>query len=314
MEVGEMLLKKIAFKALLKLLIYLKRDFDYSQRRLKFMEVSRMDVGEMDRDMLGQLIRFHSHALDKATKCENTAEGRGDERRGIVEKAIAEWEKRGYPMGPDKVWAKKILKNFDLWAKGSAKLIEPAAEMHASDTDLFSAMESRRSVRFWKNRPVEREKIKRIIRAATQAPSSCNRMTWRFFVVENDLSKVVEGNGTNPSLLEKAPVRIYIGIDERLYPEIYAPGIDAGCALENLVLAAHAIGLGACMMYQCESINQEKLRSELNIPEHYRIYCAVVLGYPDEAPLAPTRVAVEEVTTFVGDEAKGSSGADCYVK
>lgn len=309
-----MSLKRILLKLLLNLIRILKVDLDIPAQRIRFYKTLGKDVSEMDRDQLGQLIRFHSHALDKATKCENSDEGRGDERRGVVEKALAEWQSRGYPMGPDKVWAKKILENFDLWTKGSSKRLDPVREQTTDPpSDIFSVIETRRSVRFWQKRPVEREKIKRIIKAATHAPSSCNRMTWRFFVVENELTGIVEGNSTNPSLLKKAPVRIYIGIDERLYPEVYAPGIDAGCALENLVLAAHALGLGACMMYHCESVNQKRLRSELNIPEYYRIYCAVVLGYPDETPFTPARVDVDEVLTFV-ENPKGSGGVNCLGK
>lgn len=309
-----MRIKRLVSDLVIKLLIALKKDYDISRQRLLFYKTLGKDVCQMDRDQLGQLIRFHSHSLDKATKCDNKGQGRGEERRTIVEKALKEWEARGYPMGPDKLWARRILHNFDRWARGSAKLIEPANAPRARGEDIFSVIEGRASVRFWKKKAVEKEKILSVIRAATCAPSSCNRMAWRFFVVQNDLDRVTEGNSTNLSLLEKAPVRIYIGIDERLYPEVYAPGIDAGCALQNLVLAAHALGLGACLMYQCESINQEKLRSELDIPEYYRIYCAVVMGYPDESPLPPSRVAVEEVTTFVEGAVKGSAGTNCFGK
>ena len=72
-------------------------------------------------------------------------------------------------------------------------------------------IEQRRSVRFWKRKKVEREKIEKILKAATYAPTSCNRMAWRFYIVENDLDNIVEGDSTNRSMLEKAPVRIYLG-------------------------------------------------------------------------------------------------------
>lgn len=304
-----MSLKELIFKIIVRVLVFLKKDLDISRQRMIFTATMRKSVKDMDRDQIGQLIRFNSHALDKATKCGNKNVGRGKERKQLLERALNEWQKRGYPLGPDKIWAGEVIKNYDRWCLGEAKLIQPAQEYHESGTDdIFSVIEQRRSIRFWKRKKVEREKIEKILKAATYAPSSCNRMTWRFFVVENDLDNVVEGNSTNQNLLEKAPVRIYLGIDERMYPEIYAPAIDAGCALQNLVLAAHALGLGSCIMYHCESVNQEKLRSELNIPNYYRIYSAVILGYPDETPSTPGRVSLDEVATFM----KGNAGKDCF--
>ena len=266
----------------------------------------RKDVKEMDRDQLGQLIRFTGHSLDKATKCENKAVGRGKEKKELIEKALNEWERRGHSLGPDKLWAKGILKQYDLWCDGREKLVQPHQESRGVEIDnnLFSVIEQRRSVRFWKRKKVEREKIEKIIKAATYAPTSCNRMAWHFFVAENNLSNIVEGDSTNRNMLEKAPVKIYIGIDERLYPEIYAPAMDAGFALQNLALAAHALGLGSCLMYHCETVNQKSLRTDLNIPYYYRIYCAVLLGYPDETPLTPARVSVEEIATFMEDSRK----------
>ena len=123
-------------------------------------------------------------------------------------------------------------------------------------------------------------------------------MPWHFFVVENDLNNIVEGNGTNKSMSEKAPVIIYLGIDERLYPEVYAPALDAGIALQNIVLASHALGLGSCLMYQAESVDQNKLREKLGAPNYYRIYCAVLMGYPDENPTAPGAITLGDVSTF----------------
>lgn len=301
-----MAIKDIIFKIIIKSLIFLKRDMDISRQRMVFSATMRKDVKEMDCDQLGQLIRFTGHSLDKATKCENKAVGRGKEKKELLQKAINEWEQRDYNLGPDKLWAKEVLKRYDLWCDGRDKLIQPHQESKGleADNNLFSVIEQRRSVRFWKRKKVEREKIEKILKAATYAPTSCNRMAWRFYIVENDLGNVVEGDGTNRDMLEKAPVKIYIGIDERLYPEIYAPAMDAGFALQNLALAAHALGLGSCLMYHCETVNQKRLRADLNIPDYYRIYCAILLGYPDEAPLTPARVSVEEIATFTEDSRK----------
>lgn len=310
-----MAVKDAIFKITVRLLAFLKKDLDVSRQKMLYSANMRKDAREMDRDQLGALIRYHSHSLDKAVRCENKSVGRGQERKRLLKEAVDEWTRRGYEMGPDKLWAKEVLEEFDRWRLGSARLARPVGSPNpaSTDTGLFSAIENRRSVRFWKKKMVERDKIEEIIRAATYAPSSCNRMAWRFFIVENDIGRVVDGDSTNKSMVEKAPVRIYIGIDQRLYPEIYAPAMDAGFALQNLVLSAHALGLGTCLMYQAESIDQAKFKAELNIPDYYMIYCAVMLGYPDELPSTPARVDAKEVCTFV-DKAHGSAGRDCFAR
>lgn len=309
-----MAIKDIIFKIIIKSLIFLKRDMDISRQRMVFSATMRKDVKEMDKDQLGQLIRFTGHSLDKATKCENKAVGRGKEKKELLQKAINEWEQRGYSLGPDKLWAKEVLKRYDLWCDGRDKLIQPHQESKGleADNNLFSVIEQRRSVRFWKRKKVEREKIGKILKAATYAPTSCNRMAWRFYIVENDLGNIVEGDSTNRSMLEKAPVRIYLAIDDRLYPEIYAPAMDAGFVLQNLVLAAHALGLGSCLMYHCESVNQGWFRSNFNMPDYYRIYCAVLLGYPDEISSTPARISVEDAATFIKDVKGIGIGKDYF--
>jgi len=59
---------------------------------------------------------------------------------------------------------------------------------------------------------------------------------------------------------------------------------DVGAAMENMILAALAEGVGSCWLL---SIDREKLRAALSgIPEHYRIDCVLALGYPAEEPVA----------------------------
>jgi len=294
--------KRMIRKIVIRLILFIRRDLDIPNQKMIFAETTSKSLKEMDQDLLGELIRFHGHSLDKAIKCDNKSEGHGRERKRVLENALNEWRRRKYPFGPDKIWASTRLKEYDTWCGGEKKLVQEARESHVTQSnDIFSVIKERRSVRFWKKRAVEREKISQMIEAATYAPTSCNRMPWRFFVLENNIDNVVEGNATNQSMLEKAPLRIYLGIDERLYPEIYAPGIDAGCALQNITLSAHALGLGSCLMYQCESIDQKALRAQIGAPRHYRIYCVVLLGYPNEAPSMPGRVLVGEVCNFTKD-------------
>ena len=255
---------------------------------------------EMDRHQLGQLIRFLAHFVDKITRWEKDPKLRGDEHRDKILQALAEWRRRAYEFGPDMVWAEEVLRRYETYRKTHVKMIvRPSGDDPVGPLDVLSMIKNRRSVRFWKKQAVERNKIETIIQAALEAPSSCNKMAWRFFVYENELDCMVEGDCTGASMTAKAPVRILLAVDERFYREIYAPALDAGLALQNLILAAHALGLGACLVYETAITERHKLPEGLDIPEYLRIYCAVLLGYPDESPIKPERVSVRESLTYM---------------
>ena len=259
-------------------------------------------IENIDRIQLGQLIRFKAHLLDVATKTINIdlkARQADLEELGIL---LSEWKKRYYDEGPDITWAGERIQNF-LKIKGNdpaAVHIRPAAKAPVK-TDLLSAIKGRRSVRFWKKKAVPRELLEMIIEAATYAPTAFNRMEWRFYIAETPLENIMKGDASNASMFEKAPVRIFVAVDERMFFEKYSGALDTGFALQNLILTAHSLGLGSCLIYQGEFVDPELLKKYYNIPTHMKVYCAVVLGYPDEDPETPARMRVREVTEFLGE-------------
>jgi len=154
-------------------------------------------------------------------------------------------------------------------------------------------------VRFWLRQPVPRSLLLEVLEAATWAPSAFNRQPWRFCVVENDTRNLATaGDASNASMIAKAPVRIYVAVDGRLYEEEAASVLDAGTAAMNLLLAAHAHGLGACLLYQGELVHQEALREYFSLGRDWTFPLVVLAGYPAEAPTAPGRVPITEIVTF----------------
>lgn len=251
----------------------------------------------IDKDQLGQLIRMNAHFMEMFMKCDNREKELEDLSNKLT-RCLEEWNNYGFTKGPDRIWAGEILEQYKTWVKNKEKVI-PNTTREIEYKDIFDVIKSRRSIRFWKKQLVTKETISKIIEAGTYAPSSFNRMTWKFFVVENELENIVEGDSSNKSMIEKAPVRIYVAIDERLYGEEYAAAMDAALVSQNILLSAQALGLSACLIYQCEIIDQEKIKAMLNIPEYYKVYCAILLGYPDESPSVPGRVSVDDVISFI---------------
>ena len=167
---------------------------------------------------------------------------------------------------------------------------------------------TRTSIRDYEARPVEKEKIEKMLRAAMAAPTAMNKQPWHFVVV--DQRNVLDAlAGTNPyaKMLKKAPLAIVVcGNTDKM---IEGGGRDfwiqdASAATENLLLAAHAMGLGAVWTgaYQseerCISISKVLSLSDNLIPLN-----VIVVGYPAEHP-QPKQKFKEENLSYNVDRLK----------
>lgn len=164
--------------------------------------------------------------------------------------------------------------------------------------DIFSTIKTRRSVRLFDEKPVDKETIEKIIEAATFAPSACNVQGWRFVVVDDQKIKerIVDLGGSIN--IKKAPVGILVLYDNRTKNSEYADHIQsAAAATQNLLLAAHALGLGACWL--CHLPTHRQLRNLLNIPKALSPVAYVLLGYKKNEPSAmPRKHTPEQITSF----------------
>lgn len=160
---------------------------------------------------------------------------------------------------------------------------------------------TRTSVRDYEARPVEKEKIEKMLRAAMAAPTAMNKQPWHFVVV--DQRNVLDAlAGANPyaKMLKKAPLAIVVcGNTDKM---IEGGGRDfwiqdASAATENLLLAAHAMGLGAVWTgaypseERCISISKVLSLSDNLVPLNM-----IVVGYPAEQPQPKQKFKEENVS------------------
>lgn len=160
---------------------------------------------------------------------------------------------------------------------------------------------TRTSIRDYEARPVEKEKIEKMLRAAMAAPTAMNKQPWHFVVV--DQRNVLDAlAGTNPyaKMLKKAPLAIVVcGNTDKM---IEGGGRDfwiqdASAATENLLLAAHAMGLGAVWTgaypseERCISISKVLSLSDNLVPLNM-----IVVGYPAEQPQPKQKFKEENVS------------------
>lgn len=169
--------------------------------------------------------------------------------------------------------------------------------------ELFETIEKRRSVRKYKNMPLEKEKIEQVLNAARLAPSWKNMQCWRFLVLESEekrqavLSAIPDDNPCKKGL-GMAPVIIVVCAD----PEEsgHDNGIDfwiadAAIALEHMCLAATALGLGTCWVAW---LDENKLKNNLQIPDKFRVIGLTPLGYPEYQPNPRPRKKLSEITYY----------------
>ncbi|MBN2185216.1 MAG: nitroreductase family protein [Candidatus Krumholzibacteriota bacterium] len=164
--------------------------------------------------------------------------------------------------------------------------------------DIYEAIRMRTSVRGYKPDAVEDEKLNRILDAARLAPSGKNGQPWRFVVVKDKetISKLVPAC-KNQKFLEEAPILIAAcGFEEEAYKKMggywNSLPVDIGIALEHLMLAAEAEGLGTCWI---GAFIEDEVREILGVPEGVKIVALTPVGYPSQERTIRPRKPLEEI-------------------
>lgn len=147
---------------------------------------------------------------------------------------------------------------------------------------------NRRSTRVFQDTQIQEHEILKLIEAAIHAPSACNRQGWKFiWVTEHEVKKEIELD--RYSIIEKAPSGILVlyrndlTYNSFLYKDHYQ---SAAAAIQNLLLTATSLGIGACWV--CALASSKKIRKKLHIPSNFDVIAYIALGYPkkDESTLS----------------------------
>jgi nitroreductase len=148
--------------------------------------------------------------------------------------------------------------------------------------DAVEAIFTRRSIRKYLDKPVPEKIVEKLLAAAMQAPSARNQQPWQFVVIDDRaiLAKIPEFM-PNAAMVADAPLAILVCGDLALET---SPGywvVDCAAATQNILLAAHALGLGAVWtgVYPREN-RMDGLRRLVGLPEKVFAHSLVVLGYP----------------------------------
>ena len=201
--------------------------------------------------------------------------------------------------------------------------------------DLLKAIQTRVSIRDYTEDPVPEEILNQLLQAAIRAPSGENLQPWRFIIVRapeikekigelsvqaaqehftaqiSELEKRFAGihdkerrekiirsltSGSRMKFIETAPLLIVACADKEA--SNYTQGVSA--AIENMLLTAHALGLGGCWTTLSILIPETKnaLYNLLGIPMNIEIIAVITMGYPSRIPRLRPRKSIDEVTYY----------------
>lgn len=163
--------------------------------------------------------------------------------------------------------------------------------------DIFEALHTRRSIRKYTNQAIPDDLVDKILAAAMMAPSAGNQQPWQFIVITEDTQKEKIAT-VHPyvSMIRTAPIAILVCGDltkekfEGFWPQ------DCSAAMENMLLAAHGLTLGAVWtgIYPMED-RVEKFSKICALPAHIIPFGLTVIGWPDHSSSAGERFDPERV-------------------
>jgi nitroreductase len=150
--------------------------------------------------------------------------------------------------------------------------------------DTFEAISSRRSIRKYTGEPVGDDKILKILTAAMMAPSAGNEQPWQFLVLrEKTTLRAISQAHPYADMVEHADVAILVCADMKLVKHKDYWSQDCAAATQNMLLAAHALGLGAVWVgvYPRER-RLEEIRAIIHMPDQIIPFSLVPVGHPAE--------------------------------
>lgn len=165
--------------------------------------------------------------------------------------------------------------------------------------DFFEVIKNRRSIRKYQNKAVEKEKLLRILDAGRLASSAMNRQPYKFLIITEketlaQLSTACNQDWNAPVMVAIicSPSQAWIREDGEEFWKA-----DAAIALNQILLAAHAEGLGGCWI---SAFHEEDVKQILKITPDYRVAYLATLGYPDEfkGPIS-NRKTLDSIVNFL---------------
>jgi len=150
--------------------------------------------------------------------------------------------------------------------------------------ETLDAIKTRRSIREFSGKTVSNEALEQILEAGRWAPSGMNNQPWRFIVVSDKKTKNIVAKQTHyDDIINSASYAIAVFYDADSGYDRTKDVLSIGACIQNMLLAAHSLGLGACWLGEILK-NRENIAQLLGAPACYELMAVIALGQSTENP------------------------------
>ena len=163
--------------------------------------------------------------------------------------------------------------------------------------EIIESLVTRRSIRKYKDQKINKDKVDIILKSAMYAPSAMNLQAWHFIVIDdthilNDTIKSIP----HAELLNQTPAAILVCGDSAIEKNESWMIQNCSAAIQNILIAAHGLGIGSCWIaiHGMDEI-VKNVSEQFKLPENVVPISLITLGYPDETVTAEDRFNKEKV-------------------
>ena len=243
-------------------------------------------------------LRQYAHIIDKGLHRQDVSRGHGERVCRLAKNALTHIQSPWAMCDPSVKWAAEKIRLYEEYQSGeSAGIKREYTGTTCKYEDLLNAIKTRRSIRYYLNKPVPTEIVEAIADVVDWSPTSCDRQPARIYATnEPDTVRQCVELHAGAACFAKiyAPLFLTFCADARLYAlpaELAMPYIDVALGAQNCVLVAHTLGISLTLLTcgNWKDWQEHKFRNLLGIPQHLRIVVSAVGGYPDGGAEVPAR-------------------------
>ena len=163
--------------------------------------------------------------------------------------------------------------------------------------EILDGIITRRSIRKYTSQKINSDQVQMLIKAGMYAPSARNQQPWHFIVIDNrDIMNKITEVHPYAKMLTEAQLAILVCGDKTLELSSGYWVVDCSAATQNILLAAHGMGLGAVWLgLHPREERKQAIRELFELPKHIQPLSLISVGYPDEVKELPERFKPERI-------------------
>jgi nitroreductase len=279
--------------------------------RYAFSEYSKADLMELSPEALGGVLRERVHHMIEVPLYPTLLRAKDKAIPNFGEQAqmvFDVWRERGLPEDtPDIRWVKNYLAVAERIRAGEPPGVEEALPVPFTDEEMgvvHKLIWGRRSIRDWIDKPIPEEMLERILDAGNAAPIGCNLGHLRFVVLTTPEEKAmiwsdISTKNAGAIIVICHDTRVPAAVcHDQLVPQ--NPGFDAAAAGTQMLLMAHALGLGAVWLSELKETSKtsdtgEEFKEKYGLPDHLVVQLHIAVGWTAIGSIKSARPALEDL-------------------